>query len=110
MKLALEGAYDGTSFHRVVKYGRPGRRSQDEGPGRPGSVWNRRSGIPGPGAERREAHRGAVSAVQIQESSTPRLAVLHRHNRPAEPGRAVHGLRAWSRNGGGAEDPRDAGR
>ena len=65
MKLAREGAYDGTTFHRVdPARHHPGRRPAVEGSGEGGAVRHRRARCAeGARSSARSTTRGAVSAV-----------------------------------------------
>ena len=62
MKLAREGAYNRTTFHRVIKHGdHPGRRSAVEGSGEGEALWHGRTRGAQGGVQRREATRAARS-------------------------------------------------
>ena len=113
IKLAREGAYDGTTFHRADQVrDHPGRRPAVEG-----SREGRRCTAPAASAcSRRRSSaekktRGAVAAVlQPGKPRQRRRAVLHLRHRPAGARRAVHRLRPRRRgHGGRAEDLRGAG-
>ena len=113
IRTAQQGGYDGTMFHRAIKYGMvqggdplskdPAKRSQ--------------YGTGGLNAVKAEAHapkmtRGSVAAVTGSGQARQRgRAVLHRARRSTGARRAIHGLRPrLGRHGSPAEDLGDAGR
>ena len=112
MKLAREGAYNGTTFHRVIKLrDHPGRRSAVEGSGQGEAVRHRRARRVESGDQRRagDARRRGCGAPAGQAGQR-RGAVLRLRDGSAVARRQVHDLRP--RVGGPrrrAEDLGDAG-
>ncbi len=113
MKLAAEGAFDRTSFHRVVKYGIvQGGDPKTKDPSAQGRVRHGRPRASRPRALRREAHpRSHLRRSGSRQARFRRLAVLHRGHRSTEPRRTVHRFRPrLGRHGRGAEDFGNSGR
>ena len=113
MKLAAEGAYDGTTFHRAVKYG----MVQGGDPLTKDPAKRALYGTGGQNAVKAEARapkmtRGSVAAVLVPgKPDSAGVAVLHRARRSAGARQPVHRVRARRRrHRGAAEDLRDAGR
>ena len=102
-----EGAYDGTTFHRVIAMG----IIQGGDPLSKDPAQQAKYGQGGLNQLRFEANsekqtRGAVSAVLVPgRRDSARIAVLHRHHRPGGARRPVHDLCArCRRDRRGAED------
>ena len=94
-----EGAYDRTTFHRVIAMG----IIQGGDPLSKDPAQQAKYGTGGLGVLRFEPNaekhtRGAVSAVLVPgQRDSGRLPVLHLHHRSGGPRRPVHGLRAGGR-------------
>ncbi len=96
MKIASEGGFAGTAFHRVVKYGViQGGDPFTRDPARVGGLGTGRLEPGAPRAQRRETHRwrrlGCGRSVTARQR---RLTVFRRRHRSAGPRWSVHGVRA----------------